>query len=255
LSKPFGRFFFSKPRNNTSDIIKIYEVLILKKLKIAALILCGFVAGALFFGVISGHWLQKISRVGVKDPTIIDQWNSVSIPPAPELKPVTVDPKTTAFLVLDMETTICKSPGCVASIPKIKELLSKARETGMLVVYSITPNMGSPSDIAGQLSPSKDDPIVRSDVDKFYQTNLEQILQSHGIKSVIITGFTANGAVLHTATSSAYRGYNVIVPVDGMSANNLYAEQYTAWHMLNSPGTRNRATLTKINLIGVTPAK
>jgi nicotinamidase-related amidase len=197
---------------------------------------------------LSGYWLQTINRAGVKDQTIIDEWNSVSIPPAPELKPVIVDPKTTALLVLDMETTICKSPRCVASIVKIKKLLSQASEIGTLVVYSLTP-MGSPSDIVGQLSPSKGDPIVKSDVDKFYQTNLEQILHNHGIKTVVITGFAANGAVLHTATSSAFRGYNVIVPVDGMSANNPYAEQYTAWHMLNSPGTRNRATLTKINLI------
>jgi nicotinamidase-related amidase len=186
--------------------------------------------------------------------TIIDEWNSVSIPPAPELKPVTVDPKTAALLVLDMETTICKSPHCVASIFKINELLSKAREMGMLVVYSLTP-MGSPSDIVGQISPSKGDPIVKSDVDKFYKTNLELILQSHGIKTVLITGFAANGAVLHTATSSAFRGYNVIVPVDGMSANNTYAEQYTAWHMLNSPGTRNRAILTKVNLISFFPMR
>jgi nicotinamidase-related amidase len=203
---------------------------------------CGYYSGH------RGYWHQTISRVGATDPTIIDEWNSVSIPPAPELKPVTVDPKTAALLVLDMETTICKSPRCVVSIVKIKELLSEAREMGMLVVYSLTP-MGSPSDIVGQISPSKGDPIVKSDVDKFYQTNLKLILQNHGIKTVLITGFAANGAVLHTATSSAFRGYNVIVPVDGISANDPYAEQYTAWHMLNSPGTRNRTTLTKINLI------
>jgi nicotinamidase-related amidase len=196
----------------------------------------------------SGYWFRADNQFGLTDRTIIDEWNSVSIPPAPELKPVTVDPKTAALLVLDMETTICKSPRCIASIFKINELLSKAREMGMLVVYSLTP-MGSPSDIVGQISPSNGDPIVKSDVDKFYKTNLELILQNHGIKTVLITGFAANGAVLHTATSSAFRGYNVIVPVDGMSANNTYAEQYTAWHMLNSPGTRNRAILTKVNLI------
>nr|WP_242977183.1 isochorismatase family protein [Clostridium botulinum] len=90
---------------------------------------------------------------------------------------------------------------------------------------------------------------MKSNVDKFYKTNLEKILQEKGIKTVVVTGYAANGAVLHTGTSSAFRGYNVIIPVDCMSANNLYAEQYTAWHMLNSPGTRNRAVLTKVDLI------
>jgi len=53
--------------------------------------------------------------------------------------------------------------------------------------------------------------------------------------TVITTGYSANGAVFHTATSAAFRGYNVIIPVDCMSANNPYAEQYIAWHMLNTP--------------------
>ena len=42
------------------------------------------------------------------------------------------------------------------------------------------------------------------------------------------------------------RGFEVIVPVDGMSADTTYAEQYTAWHLANSPGTRRRTTLTQI---------
>lgn len=184
----------------------------------------------------------------VTDQTIIDEWNTISPPPAPELKSITVDPKTTALLILDMETTICKSHRCTATIPNINNLLNKAREKGMLVVYSLTA-LGNPLDIAKQLAPSPGDPIVKSKVDKFYKTNLEKILQKRGIKTVIITGYAANGAVLHTATGAAIRGYNVIVPVDGMSADNPYAEQYTAWHMLNSPGTRNRATLTQANMI------
>ncbi|MEA4827628.1 MAG: isochorismatase family protein [Clostridium sp.] len=94
---------------------------------------------------------------------------------------------------------------------------------------------------------------MKSNVDKFYKTNLEEILQEKGIKTVVITGYAANGAVLHTATSAAFRGYNVIVPVGCMSANYLYAEQYTAWHMLNSPGTRNKAFLTTVDLISFLP--
>ena len=51
-----------------------------------------------------------------------------------------------------------------------------------------------------------------------------------------------------------FRGYNVIIPVDCMSANNPYSEQYTAWHMVNSPGTKNRAVLTKVSLISFLPS-
>jgi nicotinamidase-related amidase len=199
-----------------------------------------------------GYWLQTDYRVRVTDQTIIEEWNTVAAPPPPELKSVAVDPKTSALLVLDMETTICNNPRCIASIPKINNLLTKTREIGMLVVFSLT-HTGNPADIARQIAPLQGEPIVKSNVDKFYKTDLEKILQEHGIKTVLVTGYAANGAVLHTATSAAFRGYDVVIPVDGMSASNPYAEQYTAWHMLNSPGTRNKATLTKMNQILFNP--
>jgi hypothetical protein len=33
-----------------------------------------------------------------------------------------------------------------------------------------------------------------------------------------------------------------------MSAREAYAEQYTAWHLANGPGTRRRTTLTSMDL-------
>jgi nicotinamidase-related amidase len=182
------------------------------------------------------------------DQTIVDEWKTIVPPPAPELKPVTVDTKTTALLILDMQTALAKNPRTIASIPKINQLLSEARGKGTFVVYSLT-STGKSADIVSDLVPVPADPIVKSGVDKFYNTNLDTILHEHGIKTVIITGTAANGAVLHTATGATLRGYQVIIPVEGMSAADPYAEQYTAWHMLNGPGTRNRVTLTKVSLI------
>lgn len=187
-------------------------------------------------------------RAGITDQTIIDTWNTIPIPPAPELKPISIDPKNSALLILDMETPICKSPRCIASISSINTLLTQARKIGMPVIYSLIPT-GNPSDIVRQLAPLPGEPVVKSSVDKFYKTDLDKIFQRKGIKTVVVTGYAANGAVLHTATAAAFRGYNVVVPVDCMSANSPYAEQYTAWHMLNSPGSRNRAVLTKVSLI------
>ncbi|MGZ9585692.1 cysteine hydrolase [Paenibacillus marinisediminis] len=191
---------------------------------------------------ICGYWRY--------DHTIIDEWNAVIPPPAPELKAIYPDPKSTALLILDMENSICNKHRCISSIPRIKSLLNKARQAGMLVVYSLT-HTGNVSDINHQLSPYPTDPIVKSNVDKFYRTDLEDILRKYHIQTVIITGYSANGAVLHTATAAAFRGYNVAVPVDGMSAANLYPEQYTAWHLLNSPGSRDKTVLTRTDLITI----
>lgn len=198
-----------------------------------------------------GCFFPEYSRFDESYKTIIDLWNTVTPPPAPELQPVTVDAKTTALLVLDMEADICKNPRCIATITNINNLLTQARKSNMLVVYSLIPN-DNPKDIFGQIAPLSGDPIVRSSVDKFYNTNLDEILNQKGIKTVIVTGYAANGAVLHTAVSAAFHGFHVIVPVDCMSTGNiLYAEQYTAWHMLNSPATRNNAVLTKVSLINI----
>src|SRR6476660_5432182 len=72
---------------------------------------------------------------------IVDEWASVKTPKAPELKAVTVDPKTTALLMLDFMNQNCgQRPRCVASIPAMKKLLDAARAAKATVVYSLIAN-------------------------------------------------------------------------------------------------------------------
>ncbi|MHC4394532.1 MAG: isochorismatase family protein [Planctomycetota bacterium] len=190
---------------------------------------------------------------GVSEKTIIDEWATVKVPPPPELKPVTVNAKVTALLILDIQNSNCnqkRRPRCITSVPKIQSLLAKARANSLPVVYSLT-SSARESDIREEVRPLANEPIVKSSVDKFLNTDLEDILRGKGIETVILVGTSAHGAVLHTATGAASRGFKVIVPVDGMSASDAYAEQYTAWHLANAPGTRKRTTLTKIKLIKI----
>ncbi|NTG87687.1 cysteine hydrolase [Agrobacterium rhizogenes] len=189
--------------------------------------------------------------------TIIDDWRNVKPPAAPELKPVTVDLKTTALLILDFNGAQdptkgpCNKntkPRCLASVPKVKTMLDEARAKGVFVVYSLA-GKGEPQDIATDLAPLASDPIVKSGPDKFIGTNLRNILADKGIKTVIVTGTASEGAVLDTATDAALNGMNIILPVDGMSSTELYAEQYVAWHMVNAPGVSQKTTLTRIDMI------
>ena len=186
--------------------------------------------------------------------TIVEEWNAVTPPPTVELKAVTVSPANTAFLVLDIEERTCNTqarPRCVESAPRIGAFLTKARAAGMPVVHSLT-SKGTPETILPEARPLPGEPIVQSSVDKFFKTELDTILENLDVENVIIVGTTAEGAVLHTATGASMRGLNVIVPVDGMSAGTLYAEQYTAWHLLNAPGTRTRTSLTRLDMIDIT---
>ncbi|MEE9911769.1 MAG: cysteine hydrolase [Deltaproteobacteria bacterium] len=182
---------------------------------------------------------------------IIDEWGMVKAPGAPELKSVTADPKVTALLLLDFNKQTCnaeKRPRCIASIPGVQKLLTQARAKGVFVVYSLSPG-ASVADIARELMPSGAEPVVTSGPDKFLGTDLERILKDKGIKTVIVTGTAAHGAVLYTASEAAFRGMQVILPVDGMSAESLYAEQYVAWNMVNAPRVSNQSVLTRMDLI------
>jgi nicotinamidase-related amidase len=183
--------------------------------------------------------------------TIIDEWDSVKVQPAPDLKAVKIDPATTALLLLDFNRQTCnpeRRPRCIASIPAVQKLLTAAREKNVPVIYSITFG-ASKNDIAKELAPLEGEPVVTSGPDKFMGTDLEKILKEKGIKSVIVTGTASHGAVLYTASGAALRGMKVIVPVDGMSAENTYAEQYVTWHLANAPRVSNQVTITKIEWI------
>ncbi len=184
--------------------------------------------------------------------TIIDEWASVQAPKPPELKPVKIDdPKSTAYLVLDIVKQACNNqrrPRCVASVPKIQAFLSLARSKGVSIIYSYT-SSSTPADILPEVAPLAGEPLVRSSADKFVGTDLDKILRDKGIKTVIVVGTAAHGAVISTGTQAAFRGFKVIVPVDGMSSENTYFEQYTAYHFTTAPGVAQQTTLTKFDMI------
>jgi nicotinamidase-related amidase len=181
--------------------------------------------------------------------TIIDEWTSVKVPPPPALKPVAVDPKTTALLMLDFMNQNCgKRPRCVASIPEVKKLLDKARAAKVAVVYAIITGTTT-ADVIKEVAPTADEPWIRSGADKFINTDLEKILKDKGVRTVIVTGTASNAAVLFTAAGAAQRGINAIVPVDGMSGVDAYADLTTAYMIATAPVISARSTLTKIDMI------
>lgn len=188
--------------------------------------------------------------VPVSGNTIVDEWPTIKAPAPPELKSVKIDPKETALLVLDLLPQNCNPrPRCMVSIPGVQRLQTQAREKGVQVVYSLVTGR-SVADILPEVAPRAGEPVVSAGPDKYVGSDLEKILKEKGIKTVIVVGTAAEGAVLHTSAGSALRGFKVIVPVDGMSSSNPYAEQYTAWHLTNAPRIGQQTTLTKIDLIG-----
>ena len=105
----------------------------------------------------------------------------------------------------------------------------------MLVVHSLF-GQATAADLFAAVAPKGDEQLVKSGANKFLGTDLEKILKNEGITRVSVTGTAAHGAVLNTAAAPALKGLKVILPVYGMSAESAYPEQYTAWHLANTPG-------------------
>lgn len=184
---------------------------------------------------------------GAGAQTIIEEWKDIKAPDAPALKPVKIDPKDTALLMLDYVKPLCGArPRCVAAVPKVQPLLAKARDNGMLVVHSLAAGQ-SPADVMPELAAKPGEPVVAGGPDKFMNTDLDKILKERGIKTVIVGGTAAEGAVLNTASQAALRGFRVIVPVDALASVNPYGEQYTVWHLANSPRVGAQVTLTRLD--------
>ena len=69
---------------------------------------------------------------------VVAEWSTIQMPPPPTLKPVTVDPKTTALFLFDFMTENCgQRPRCVEAVPTVKALHDRARAANMLVAYTL----------------------------------------------------------------------------------------------------------------------
>jgi len=184
--------------------------------------------------------------------TIIDDWATAKPEPAPELKAATLDPKNTAVLVMDLVKGSCndeRRPRCVASIPVIEKFLAEARAKGVTVINTIA-GSGTVADILPPVAPKAGEPVLDKTVaNKFVRTDLEKILKDKGITTVIPIGTAAHGAVLYTGSEAAFRQFKVVLPVDGASSENLFAEQAVAWLFAKAPGVSNQSTLTRFDMI------
>ena len=172
----------------------------------------------------------------------------VDVPDYPVASQVTVDPATTALLIVDMQNDFVRDngklqmPTAAATIPTIARLRDFARRHDMAVYY--TQDSHEPGDpefalwgehvligsdgwkIIDELSPDSGDKVFQKiRYDGFFQTKLEETLQAAGIDTLIICGTVANICVQYTAASAAIRWYKVVLPIDCTSALNEFDMQ------------------------------
>ena len=184
---------------------------------------------------------------------VLDDWASVKTPPAPALKPAVIDPKTTALMLFDFTTQTCsqeRRPRCAASMPKMKKLLEDARARGMFVVYSVALPSTGEKDMMPDIAPRAGEPILPPlGPDKFLNSDFEKMLKEKGVQTIILNGTAAQSTVLHTGGAAALRGFNVVVPIEGMSSNEAFPELYTAYHLTTAARIDAKVTLTRVDMI------
>ncbi len=185
--------------------------------------------------------------------TVIDDWYSAKLPRPPQLKPVTLLPKEAALLVMDFTVQTCtveRRKRCADSVPKVKKFVEEARAKGALIIYSVAVPKSVPGDILKDLTPAAGEEVLPPlGPDKFINSDLEKTLKDKGIKTVVAMGTQAQTSVLHTGGEAALRGFKVIVPVDAMSADDLFPELYTAWHLSTAARISAQVTLTRLDMI------
>src|SRR5262249_23905766 len=114
---------------------------------------------------------------------IMAEWASVKLPPPPELKPGTLEGKTTALLILDvMKESCARRPRCTEMVPNLKKLHDQAGAAGAMLFYTLVGG-GSPTaaDVVEGLTPKEGEWVVQRGPDKFLGSPLEQRLKERGI--------------------------------------------------------------------------
>ncbi|MEF1328693.1 cysteine hydrolase family protein [Vibrio sp. M260121] len=138
-----------------------------------------------------------------------------------------------ALLVIDLQNDYFpngKFPlwNTEATLNNIKSAIAKANEKNIPVIHiqhiadpamGIAPffNEGSegaeihPEILA--LAPNTD-VVIKHFADSFEQTNLEEVLQKHGVTELLVSGMMTQNCVTHTAISKAAEKYEVSILMD-----------------------------------------
>lgn len=152
-----------------------------------------------------------------------------------------LDPATTAVLVIDMQNDFVANGAPMETpmgrdlLPRLSKLLGHARTTGMTVLYTthahrangcdmgpfaeiyppIANRVGLIDDTPGieiysKVAPQGDEVVIKKHrYSAFFGTDLDIILRSKGIKTVVVTGVTTENCCHATARDAMFHCYKV----------------------------------------------
>ena len=159
---------------------------------------------------------------------------ALQMPALPDPVRVTLNPATTALLVLDYVEDICNSqPKCKSQmLPAMTPFMARVRKAGLVVAYGTREqNM---SKWLPEVAPVPGDiKIVNTAQDRFYNTDLDKALKQKGITTIIMVGWKVSGSVAYTSVGATVRDYTVVIPVDTTTAATDYETEIGFYQILN----------------------
>jgi len=183
---------------------------------------------------------------------------TLQMPALPAPVPVTLNPKTTALLVLDYVEPICNSqPKCKGEmLPAMTPFMARVRKAGLVVAYGTREENVSKwlPEVAQKPGDIK---IVNTAQDRFYNTDLDKALKAKGITTIVMVGWKVSGSVAYSSVGATVRGYTVVIPVDTTAATTDYEQVIGFYNILNQlngnltnqPLKPNAPTLSRTDMI------
>ena len=161
-----------------------------------------------------------------------------------------IDPKKSCLMIIDMTNAFLKAgspleiPGGRSLIPRLQRVMNVCRGKSMPIVFTthiyrkggvdlgltraFRPGIentnvlcegSSDTDFYDEIAPQKDDiVIVKRRFDAFLNTDLDLILRTNGIDTLIIGGVATNICCESTARAARMRDYKVLFLSDGTAA-------------------------------------
>jgi len=205
-----------------------------RSFRVIAIVMIALVIGAVGEYVILRTQISQLTNETISTRGQISESGRMPPPKFPAFAPVSLDSKSTALLLFDFTSSICyRRVSCNATLSNTQVLLAKARLAKVAILFTRVP--------VNELSNRTGEMVIMNDkgADKFYGTELEVWLKANQVKTAIVAGVSANGAVLYTVYGLSLRGVAVVVVTDGISSDSDYIETYTLFQLLNQPGHSN----------------
>ncbi|MDW6022567.1 isochorismatase family cysteine hydrolase [Mesorhizobium sp. BAC0120] len=168
---------------------------------------------------------------------------------------ITLDPKRTAVIVVDMINEFCKPggkmvlPGCEALVPPQLAVIDAARKAGAPIIWvrdSHRRNMRRDreflkrtphgeegtwaTEVIDDLGARADEiHVIKHRYSSFFQTDLDVTLKDMLVDQLVIFGVVTNICVRSTVHDAFFNGYDVVVPRDCCAATGPREQESTLY--------------------------